>query len=81
MEKARKILNVPAAQRQAINDSGYYYYNFGDGWGASVNVYILDGAKEASRLRRKSDGFCGYEWMIDSIITNGKILCPQSTNT
>jgi hypothetical protein len=24
-------------------------------------------AKEARQIRKKSEGFCGYDWMIDSI--------------
>ncbi len=54
-------------------EEGNYYYNFGDGWGASVNVRVVDG-KERQRLQRKSKGFAGYSWMIDSIIRNGKII-------
>lgn len=51
----------------------YYHYNFGDGWSAGIHVTEVDG-KEVRRIKRKSKGFCGYEWMIDSIIQNGKIL-------
>jgi hypothetical protein len=50
-----------------------YYYNFGDGWGANICVEQVD-AKEASRRRKKSIGFYGYEWMVDSIIRFGDIL-------
>ncbi len=74
IEKAKKILNVPAAQRHAIDDSGSYYYDFGDGWGAGISVFIVDGSKEAAMLRRKSHGFCNYDWMVDSIMDYGKIL-------
>ena len=49
-----------------IRDKGYFYYSFGDGWGASVSVKEVD-AKEAAKIRRKSNGFCGYDWMITSI--------------
>lgn len=51
---------------------GAHPYNFGDGWLARVDVSQVD-AKEASRLRKASKGFCGYEWMIDSILTRGMI--------
>lgn len=50
-----------------------FYYNFGDGWGANVCVEQVD-AKEAKKRRKISSGFCGYEWMIDSIINFGEIL-------
>jgi len=60
-EKAKEIL-----------DKGYFYYNFGDGWGASVTVKEID-SKEAAKIRRKSKGFCGYDWMIASIKEKGRI--------
>ena len=52
---------------------GSYYYNFGDGWGASVSVREVT-ASEAAKIERKSAGFCGYDWMIDFIIRDGEIL-------
>jgi len=49
-----------------IRDTGYFHYSFGDGWRAGVSVRQVTSA-EARRIRRKSQGFCGYDWMIDSI--------------
>lgn len=49
-----------------------WYYNFGDGWGANVSAEIVD-SKQANIRRKVSAGFCGYEWMIDSILKRGKI--------
>ena len=43
-----------------------FLYDFGDGWTARVYV-------SGVRPNRKSDGFMGYEWMVDSIIGHGKI--------
>lgn len=53
-----------------------YFYNFGDGWCAQVNVEHID-SKEAAKVRRKSKGFCGYDWMIDSIVKTGEIRAPR----
>ena len=50
-----------------------YYYNFGDGWGADVEVKKVD-VSAAAKIRAKSKGFCGYDWMIDSILQYGEIL-------
>lgn len=60
------------AEAQEILDKGYFHYSFGDGWSAGVTVKEVD-SREALRLRSKSAGFCGYDWMIDSIIKNMKI--------
>jgi hypothetical protein len=54
------------------NQSRSFYYNFGDGWGANVKMEIVDAA-EARKRTKESAGFCGYEWMIDSIMKHGKI--------
>lgn len=63
---------VKSDKADTILQGHNYYYNFGDGWGASVSVKLVDG-REASKLRKHSHGFCGYEWMIDEIVTLGKI--------
>ena len=56
-----------------LKDGDYFRYNFGDGWSAGVQVSIID-SSEAAKIRRKSAGFCGYEWMVESIIKHGKII-------
>lgn len=49
-----------------------YYYDFGDGWAVSVSVREVD-AREARSLRKRSAGFCGYDWMIAEILSEGRI--------
>jgi len=66
-EKAITILN-----------KGYFHYNFGDGWSAGISVSQIN-AKEAASIRRKSAGFCGYDWMIESIKDNNQIRPTQKT--
>ncbi len=66
-------------QAQKILDGGGYYYNFGDGWGASVDVRAVN-AKEANKARRASKGFCGYDWMVREIIADGRIKTLQERN-
>lgn len=53
-----------------------FRYSFGDGWVASVDVMEVD-SKEANVIKKKSAGFCGYEWMVDSILLNGKIIVRE----
>ena len=58
---------------------GYYTYNFGDGWRAGVTVREIT-APAAKTLRKQSKGFCGYEWMVESIIRDGDIYGPMQPN-
>ena len=70
------IKNLSKSQLAHIpfkDDRASFYYNFGDGWGANVTAELVD-AKEASRRRRNSKGFAGYDWMVDEIIEHGRIL-------
>ena len=53
-----------------------FYYNWDDGWCACVSVTKVD-SKEAAKIRKKSAGFCGYDWMIRSIIKNGEIIVGE----
>ncbi len=59
-----------------ILSRGRYSYNFGDGWVASVEVRVVT-ANERSELIATSDGFNGYDWMVDSIIADGEIYGPM----
>ena len=74
----RKLSNKAFAAKEYLKDltppHGYtsFYYNFGDGWGANVHVERVT-SSEAAKRRKMSAGFCGYEWMIDSILMRGKI--------
>lgn len=53
-------------------DEGYFTYAFGDGWIAGVTVTHPD-TKDLRKLRKKSSGFMGYDWMISEIIYHGRI--------
>lgn len=58
--------------RDKILSNAPYFYNFGDGWTACVDVKEVD-AVESRKLRKASAGFCGYNWMIDSIRSRQEI--------
>ena len=68
--RARSI--TPRTREEEI-DGESFYYDFGDGWGASVRCKKID-SKEAAKVRRRSQGFCGYDWMINDILKYGEIL-------
>ncbi len=61
---------------QAILDTGYYSYSFGDGWRAGVSVREVT-SSEARKLRKISSGFHGYDWMVDSIIAHREIIASS----
>lgn len=56
----------------ALVEAGPYHHHFGDGWSASVSVRVVK-ASEAKSITRKTSGFCGYDWMVDSIRQHGDI--------
>lgn len=58
-------------------DDKYFHYNFGDGWSAGISVKSLP-AREVTKIMKNSRGFCGYEWMVDSILKNGEIRCTTT---
>lgn len=49
-----------------------YWYNFGDGWSACVELKIVT-AKEMNKIKRANSGFMGYDWMVKSILEKGLI--------
>ena len=62
---------VAKVKGQALCDCQPFRYRWDDGWEALVKVQAVD-AREARQVRRHTD-FCGYDWMIDSIIEYGEI--------
>ena len=66
----RRVTNPP------VELFGYHSYSWSDGWCASVEVRVVD-SKEAAKLRKRSAGFCGYDWMVDSLLMDGRILAPH----
>lgn len=61
--------------REYWNDS--FFYRWDSGWTACVTTRQVTAA-EAKKLERKSKGFYGYDWMIDSIIRYGDIRWENS---
>lgn len=74
--KVRKLGKKWTEKLLPEGKSKSWYYNFGDGWGMNIEARAVD-LSEGNRLTRRSDGFCGYEWAIDSILQHGEILNSQ----
>ncbi len=71
-----QTMSTKALKAKAESLIGHHSYGWSDGWRASVAVREVD-AKEARQLRRKSNGFCGYDWMVGSLLKHGKIIAPS----
>lgn len=76
-----KVINIGRTKEKIklgneILEEESYYHSFGDGWGMNISVRKVNG-KEASKIRSKSKGFCGYDWAIESIIKNKKIMTKR----
>ena len=70
--ESRPYVRVLSVGKKSMAKPGNYEYDFGDGWRANVSVKTVDSAT-ASKLRKQSCGFCGYDWMIDEIRIKGRI--------
>ena len=53
-------------------DGKSFFYRWDDGWTACVSCRIIN-AKESAKLRKMNRGFCGYDWMVKSIILYDEI--------
>ena len=49
-------------------------YNFGDGWGANVELRLVTSKKCKEMIKKSKSNFQSYEWMVDSIIHHNEIL-------
>ena len=74
----RAIARSERERAAALLSHHNYSYSWPDGWRAAVAVREVS-ANEARRLRRTSHGFCGYDWMVDSLLKNGRISRTEET--
>lgn len=56
-----------------------FYYRWDDGWTACVSVSKIN-YKDANKLKKISCGFCGYDWMVSSILNYGEIRKPDRSS-
>ncbi len=69
---------VPKKRLSELNHT--YYHAWKDGWRANISVRQM----RKGECLGKTDGFCGYEWMIENILHRGTTydaapveLCPD----
>jgi hypothetical protein len=65
------IRNLGVRDVGVIGDTRSWTYAFGDGWVARVEAREMQPGERA----KKSDGFCGYDWMIDNILRWNTAAC------
>lgn len=65
------FMRLPDCLAKAYNGKSWDY-RWDDGWCAVVGARIVDAA-EGKKLRKLNAGFCGYEWMVESILAYGRI--------
>lgn len=68
--------NVKGAKANELAGKAFSH-NFGDGWRACVSVRLPVDAADTRTTKKKSRGFCGYEWMIDNILRHGSTREPE----
>lgn len=73
----RTLTDKTAAKLLDEKGTGYWSHAFGDGWVAGVDARTLVKGERA----KKSDGFCGYEWMVENIILYGATEEPKKEET
>jgi len=70
--RAISFNNKDAERIEAILQAQPFYHDFGDGWVAAVHVTEVS-SKDAAKIKKVTDGFMGYDWMITSIVNKGAI--------
>jgi hypothetical protein len=65
------VREIPESRIQELGVPSSWSYSFGDGWVARVAARLMEPGEKA----KKSDGFCGYDWMVDNIVRWGTAKC------
>ena len=69
----RSFYNSDRNRVEKILAKTNYIYRWDDGWTAQISVTEVT-ANEVVKIKKRSKGFCGYKWMVDSICASGEIL-------
>lgn len=69
---AKRVRVSPDKAEQLLKE-GSFYFRWSDGWSCSVDV-VKPTPGEARAMAKNTRGFCGYDWMVASILKYGRIL-------
>lgn len=70
------VRSVSKGVADLVLRKSYYTYDFGDGWVACISVRLVH-RSDAAKARKKSTGFAGYDWMVDSILEDQTVTAPS----
>lgn len=72
--EARNYTLVREIEDDVMNkyDGRSWSYAWSDGWVANITARVV-----GPGVLAKSDGFCGYDWMVVSILRYGKIYADH----
>lgn len=73
------IRNASASTVPLDDLLGDHFYDWSDGWVARVSVREVE-RPEARKIKRRSRGFMGYDWMITSLLRTGDITALGSAS-
>lgn len=77
-----KEVFLSTSKRERLSELGFdlrrgakksFTHDFGDGWVAEITMTV-GAKKDFKEVMKHSEGFMGYEWIIDSILKHGKIV-------
>lgn len=63
----RTISKDAAARLLGPDGKSYWSHRWADGWCAGISARVM----EPGERRKKSAGFCGYDWMVANILHHG----------
>lgn len=69
------IKSLPLSQIEKLGLNGKtnsWYHRWSDGWAAEVTARVLNKGERPG----KSDGFSGYDWMVENILGYGETKEP-----
>ena len=61
----------------SVDATKTWHYSWDDGWGANITARIMAKGERA----KKSDGFCGYDWMVRNIILDDSPYWKPNSET
>lgn len=64
--------NIPKTKAASLIHKSWKY-SWEDGWTAQITAEPSN-CHDKRKLIKKTKGFCGYDWMVDSIIEKGTII-------